>query len=489
MVGIVGRLLRRLGRKAAGLAVAMGLVVAHPAAGQDTPATAGHDVATEETQTTPAPDGPNAGSHFDDDDIEVPERTFYESALMLPPAHLLGDWLGWRTRMEQSGLTPKVMWVTNLAGNPTGGRAQGFTETENLGIDLTYDLSHMAGIHDGKFHISMSERTGSSLSDEYIGNVFTVQQVYGGQTARLVHAEYERSFLDGDIEFSIGRIAAGDDFLVSPYYTFFMQNGICGNPKGIFFNSPGMTAYPNTTWGTRVQAYTTSRTYAMFGIYNGDSTIRANENHGCDMSMRGPAFFISEVGYIHNGQPNDEGLLGHYKAGFYYDGSQFTRYSLASVLPLATTDMATSVVGNWGYYLLGDQGLIKFGDKQSKRGLGVFGTVVVAPDETTNTMPFFCNGGIIARGLFASRPTDTLGFAVVYGRFSYELRAAQQLAQRFDSSINVQTDELVYEWGYRFRLRDGAAFFQPDLQYIVNPGAASQYANAFVIGAQAGINF
>ena len=487
MVGMIVRLLRSLTRWQAGLAVAVGLALPYTAIAQDAPSQDGSVI--EGAENASHPTGAALGGHLEDEDVEVPQRTFYESTLLLPPSHLLGDWLGCRTRMEQGGLTPTVTWVTNMAGNPVGGRAQGFTETENLGVDLEYDLSHLAGVHAGRFHVSMSERTGSSLSEEYIGNVFTVQQVYGGQTVRLVHLEYERSFLDGDIEFSMGRIATGDDFLVSPYYSFFMQNGIDGNPKGIFLNSPGMIAYPSTTWGTRVQVYTTSRTYAMFGIYNGDSSIRGNENHGCDMSMRGPAFFISEVGYIHNGQPNDEGLLGHYKAGFYYDGSQFTRFSPASVLPIATIDTTASVVGNWGYYLLADQALIKFGDKQSKRGLGVFGTVIVAPDETTNQMPFFCNGGIVARGLFASRPTDTLGFAVVYGRFSYELRAAQLMAQRIDSSVAVQTDELVYEWGYRFRLRDGAAFFQPDLQYVVNPGGASQYANAFVMGVQAGINF
>ena len=71
---------------------------------------------------------------------------------------------------------------------------------------------------------------------------------------------------------------------------------------------------------------------------------------------------------------------------------------------------------------------------------------------------------------------------MVYGKFSHDLQAAQQLAQALDPSVGVQEYELVLEWAYRFRMRDGAMFFQPDLLYIVNPGGAHQYANALVVG-------
>jgi porin len=95
----------------------------------------------------------------------------------------------------------------------------------------------------------MSERFGTSLSKDYIGNVFNVQQVCCGETYRVVDLAYEQTLLDDRVEFRVGRIAAGDDFLVSPYDYVFVQNGFDGNPVGIFFNAPGMTAYPNATLG------------------------------------------------------------------------------------------------------------------------------------------------------------------------------------------------------------------------------------------------
>ena len=98
------------------------------------------------------------------------------------------------------------------------------------------------------------------------------------------------------MSFRVGRIATGDDFLVSPYNYIFVQNGFDGNPVGIFFNAPGMTAYPNATWGALLKVRPTERTYVMGGWYNGDPSTRANKHHGLDWSLDGQLFTIEEVG-------------------------------------------------------------------------------------------------------------------------------------------------------------------------------------------------
>src|SRR4029453_944655 len=68
-------------------------------------------------------------------------------------------------------------------------------------------------------------------------------------------------------------------------------------------------------------------TYVMGGWYNGDPSIRDNSHHGLDWSMRGPLFAIGEVGYQVNGLPGDQGLLGNYKAGLWYDNSRYTDFN------------------------------------------------------------------------------------------------------------------------------------------------------------------
>ena len=165
-----------------------------------------------------------------EDTLPASSRTLADTPfqLVLPQAHLLGDWHGLRTWLEGHGVAPGVTFVTDALGNPTGGVRQGFRGASNLGVDLRFDLERLTGLAGASFQVSFSERFGSSLSAEDIGNVFTVQQVFGGQTYRIVDAAYQQRLLNDRIELRVGRIAAGDDFLVSPYNYVFVQNGFDG---------------------------------------------------------------------------------------------------------------------------------------------------------------------------------------------------------------------------------------------------------------------
>jgi porin len=295
---------------------------------------------------------------------------------------------------------------------------------------------------------------------------------------------YQQKLVDDRVELRVGRLAAGDDFLVSPYDYLFMQNGFDGNPVGIFFNSPGMTAYPNATWGALVKVKPTDRTYIMGGVYDGDPSIHEDSRHGVDMSLKGPAFAICEAAYRVNGMPGDAQLLGNYKAGFWYDNSSFNSYKLSgSGKPGAATR------GNWGFYGLFDQILYPFAEAGSNRGFGIFGSILVSPDESISQLPYFFSAGFAFRGISASRPTDTGGFGVVYGAFSSDLREEEEQEQQIDPGIGVKDDETALEWTYRFYFRKNAVFFQPDVQYIIRPGGTGRIENAVVLGCQVGINF
>jgi len=404
--------------------------------------------------------------------------------LLLPQGHLFGDWAGARPWLEEHGVTPTVTFVMDALGNPTGGMQQGFRQASNLGVDLQFDLQKLVGLTGGSFEISFSERFGSSLSREDIGNVFTVQQVFGGQTYRLVNVAYQQRLLDDRVEFRVGRIGAGDDFLVSPYNYVFVQNGFDGNPVGIFFNAPGMSAYPNATWGGLVKVSPIERIYVMGGLYNGDVSIRANKHHGTDWSMDGPLFAIGEVGYQVNGLPGDTGLLGNYKAGFWYDDHEYVDFTTA-----ARGGAAETPRGNWGLYGLFDQVLMRFGGPGSNRGFGVTGSLLVSPDQSVSLMPFFTTAAVVIRGLFASRPTDVGGLGIVYGQFSNDLQDSQRRARESGSPVGIQRYEIALELTYRFRFYQDSFFFQPDLQYIIRPGGTGHIPDAFVAGFQVGFNF
>jgi porin len=104
-------------------------------------------------------------------------------------------------------------------------------------------------------------------------------------------------------------------------------------------------------------------------------------------------------------------------------------------------------------------------------------------------MPYYFNAGIAARGLSPQRPRDVLAFAIVFGEFSSATRFGERQARQIDPTVGIQDHEIALDWTYIFRFRNGAYFFQPDLQYILRPGGTGQIPDAFVVGTQVGVNF
>jgi porin len=413
------------------------------------------------------------GTNSNDIPQDTTSRVFQ---LVLPSEHLFGDWLGLRPKVEELGIIPRLTLVTDVAGNPSGGRAHGVTAPSSIELSLFSDLDRIFGLEGGSIFVSLSQRWGVKLSSKYIGNVFSAQQIFGAQTFRVIDVSYQQQLLDDRVELRLGRFAATDNFLVSAYSCGFMSNAFCGNPFGIFLDAPGMTAYTGT-WAALGKVKPTRRSYVMTGVYNGDTTIRANKYHGVNLSLNGPAFVISEVGYQINGLPGDSQLLGNYKLGGWYDDALLTDF-----------ESGGRKRGSWGFYGLFDQVLVPFGSPGSNRGLGVFGSLTVAPDSRIQQLPLFLSAGVLARGMFDARPRDGVGLAAASGYFSEELQEAQENGQ-LAGPPGGQDNETVIELSYRFDFRKSAFFFQPDLQYIIQPGGTSHLGNALVLGAQFGINF
>jgi len=424
------------------------------------------------------------GQMFSLEHIEHDVESWFEQP------YLTGNWGGLRKRLGDLGITPSLVFVTDAQGNPMGGQTHGFRESNNVGLDVTVDMDKVASLSGSQFHVSVSVRNGTSLSDIDIGNVFNVAQTCCNHTYRQVNVDWQQQLFGGRLEIRGGRIAAGDDFMTSPLYGYFLQSAIDGNTGGIFFNVP-MTVYPFATWAIRARVTPIPQIYVMGGVYNGDPTLVQNSKHGVDWTMRGPLFAMGEAGFLLNQEPGATGLPGNYKAGGYYAAGDYpdlffdVQGGAALVSGLPPLEHSG---GNAGFYLLLDQMVYRHGGPESRRGLIPFVSLLFAPDTSINTMPFFVNGGLVYRGPFASRPHDRAAFGVVFGEFSNELARSQRASRRAGNAVGIQTYELVLEWTYRFQVT-GWLRMQPNLQYIIKPGATGLIPNALVVGFQMSVNF
>jgi len=239
-------------------------------------------------------------------------------------------------------------------------------------------------------------------------------------------------------------------------------------PEGPFFNAPGAFGYPFATWGARVKYKPVDGFYLMAGVYNGDPNVKDTNRHGVDFTLNGPAFVIGEMGLRWGSCSEAVDLPGNLKAGVYYNGGTFISFRSGTKKGLN------------GYYILGDQALLRWGDPQDNRHLGVFGSFTVAPDESISRMPYFFNAGLLASGVLKLRPKDFVGVGVVFGRQYHQAASA--------SNVNVLGNETVWEFAYGYWLRPGC-LLQPDIQYISNPGGNPAIKNALALGVNVKIVF
>jgi porin len=423
-------------------------------------------------------------------------------AALARPDNLLGTWWDLRPALQHDGINPSVSYEIDMAGNPVGGLRQGFTTADNLALGCAFDLQRLCGLPGAKADISASLRSGTGLSDVYINNLFEVQQDFGGSTFRFVNLAIEQSAWEDRLNLRLGRFPAGDEFLASPLYTLFMQNGINGNPAGILFDSPGFTAYPIASWAARLRYKPVEEVYVMTGLYDGNPNVAANEMYGLDFSLRGPLFWITEVGYRLNSRKGATGLPGNYKAGVWYNDGSFEQFN-PSVLSPGDLELARrlrleglieriahprSTWGDFGFYVLMDQVVWRRGVAERQQSVTLFAGLLVAPENRINQMPYFIDGGLVCRGPIPARPRDSAGFQIGCGTISPVLSSAQQSEQILNPGAAVQRYEMMLEWVYSIHVTRGLQV-EPDIQYIINPGAAGQYSNALVLGMQVVVNF
>jgi porin len=298
---------------------------------------------------------------------------------------------------------------------------------------------------------------------------------------RLIYLSWTQSPLNGWLSLRAGRLTInsvyGEEFAQSQYFKAFSSVAFDFVSIGVFLNAPGGFGYPLTTWGARVKVEPKPSFYAMAGVYNGDPPSKQADRHGLDLGLDGPPFVIAEAGYRRNYGHDATGLPVNLKLGAYSNGGSTHRFN-----------SSTTGGGRYGVYAIADQALVRWGHREEKRHLGIFGSLVAAPDQSVNPLPYFWDAGVVAYGPFLCRPKDFVALGAAYGFYSADLRSEQEMPQASDSTAVVQTNETTLELSYGIHARPGL-LIQPALQYIVNPGGIATVPNALAIGTNLVMSF
>jgi porin len=407
---------------------------------------------------------------------------------------LTGDWWGTRNWMDKdTGIEFSGTYTTDLAGNPVGGMEQGFTYTDNIAFGAKLDLEKLVGWQGATFTIAATDRNGTSLSQNYIGNQFTVQQIFGGQTIILTGLHLTQRLLDDKMEIKVGRFSAGDDFASSPLYWLYMNNGIDGNPQALPVNA-SFSAYPWASWAARVRFEPSPDWNAMLGLYQVSNKTFNRYLHGVNFSFEPTdgVMFLGQVGWtpeffrrpvkrvetereeneeLSEAEENMHGLPGHYWFGAYYSTWEYAQFGSTQ-----------SAANAYGFYWHADQKVYEEAPG-SDQGLTLWTAFVLSPQENIAKIPFQWNCGIAYQGMVPQRNEDIAMFGLAYGSFSDDYGNAGNAYNGEPVSY-----EMALEWGYRIQF-NRFLYAQPNIQHIVQPGGTGSIPDAFVLGLQIGVTF
>jgi porin len=400
------------------------------------------------------------------------------AALLLPAAgaqaagwaagdHLLGDWGGRRAALQEQGISFWGYYNAIVASNVSGGIEQGTAYAGGLYAGVQLDLDKLAGLDGWTFTLSGIDRHGASI-DEDVGGIYSVMQLVGGQTYFLYGAYLEKTWADGEHAFKFGRITATDDFAGSPFYGYYLSNSINGQIRAVLLDGV-MTSYPFAVWGARYKFQPSDDFSAKVGVYQLTDFMWDPDKHGTDFAFRdsdGVSVMLQlDWGWDWAGKP------GHFAVGLnnvYYDMPNFD-----------ADDTTDSFIR---YYAQMDQQVTREASG-SQQGLYLFATLAYTNQQEPALVPFHTSFGAQYQGLFDGRPNDRLIFGTTYGNLSNDYAREQVALGNGDPDY-----EWIFELGYRVQLTK-FAYFQPDVQYVRQPGGTGDIPDATVLGMQFGVTF
>jgi len=411
--------------------------------------------------------------------------------------HITGDWGGSRERLFESGVEVFGFYNSILNGNVSGGtHPRHATYVDDAWLGFKFNLEKLVGWRGGLFVVSGINRNGDDLTTKYVGSIYSVQQSVGGQRPFLYQVYLQQKLADNRLVAKIGRFSASDDFNGSPLYGYSVNNGIDGDIRNVLFDTR-FSAYPFAVWAAALLYDPTPEFNLKLGFFQTSARMFENDDNGLNWGIESgdgytailqvgwaPQFFKRPVSTMSADSKNNsvrdakgpgpsvmKGYPGHYWVGFTY-----SEWDLYARFGGGFEDHS------YGFYAHADQ-MVYQEEPGNEQGLTAFVAAGYYPQREIAIVPFQVNLGLNYKGLFPGRDRDHTMLHFIYGDISRDyarnvLRPGGHLAE----------SEKVIEVAHRFQLTPWS-YFQPDLQYVIDPGGTGDIPDALVIGAQMGFTF
>ena len=429
----------------------------------------------------------------------------------------------WKDYLTDHGITISPEWDADVFVNAQGGIEQRAVTDGliKLGIDLDcHRITRLSFFDNTDIHVQGYYPYGTDISD-YVGDLAGVNNNAAYNSPRLDEMWIQRGFQIGVVECSVrtGLLAADQEFDVNDTASLFINSSF-GAPLGLAGNAP-IPVYPFAALAVRmdfsVGKPSTLKTTFRTGVFDGNSAAptlgpfavgapasRSYNRYGVDFHLNPSTglIFLNEFAfdYLKKGAPeiraNGPGSWffgpGHVVIGGFYASNQFENIYQAELQNLGALEppaQVSHIAGDYGVYAIWEQKLYEDAP-DSPNGLFLFGRGLLLP-ENRNFDTLSAETGAVYKGVFRRQKDaqDSFGIGFAYNYISDQVRNADAFARRegFSGALNFEF-ESVLEATYVVPIFAHWQM-QPDLQWVVRPGAAGSYRNALVIGVRSTVTF
>jgi porin len=441
----------------------------------------------------------------------------------------LAELAGFRSSLEQAGLKFAFTYYGDGLANARGGVSQGLGYAGRFGTIIDADLEKLVGWSGRTFHASFHQIHGTDFSATRLQNLAPVSSVEALTSTRLFNLWIEQK-IGSQLNMRFGQFTAAQEFLVSDTAVLFV-NSTFGWPLLPAQVLPsGSPSYPEATPGALLTWAPNDQLTLQVAVFNGDPAGPGSgdpiqrDPYGLAFRVSDPPLLIAEIAYDYNEaktsvrqNPNQEGgeaprrssgaataapdgLPGTVTLGAWLHTGQFADQRLDNTgrLLAATGGTPLQHSGNFGVYAIIDQLLWRAAGNNGQGELRAFLRAVAAPSDR-NLIDRYFDAGLTYKGLLDSRPDDTIGLAMAYGRVSpWAAQYDRDVIAITGNAMPIRDHEAIIELTYKMKLAPNR-WLQPTVQYIVHPGGhipdpndpkrALAIRNALVIGLRTQVRF
>ena len=363
----------------------------------------------------------------------------------------------WAPAVSAGELAFETVYTGEVFKNFHGGIRPGTRYLDNFDITVEYSMPNFGSDEEGTIFFYGIYNNDQVLSEDLVGDAQGVSNIDNSRNFRFYEFWYNQTFLKGRGSFKLGLFDLNSEFDVNETGSLFINSSHGIGPDFSQSGDNGPSIFPVTSLALRVQ-------YAISDDWDVRAAVLDSAPGDPDRPARNAIKLDDGVLLVGESEFRPSAAMRFAVGGWHY----FDKFD--RILP----DPEGSTFNQWGAYVMAEGTLTREAGDESQ-GLSGFLRTGFAND-IVNQIGTYLGLGVVYTGSLSGRDSDQVGLAIALARNGGDFKTLRR-----EASLPVNDFELNVELSYRIQVTDWLTL-QPDLQYIIHPGAVGELRNAIVGG-------